>query len=153
MITAVDESAKPSAAISAVCHGKPNSTPTPVSSAAHASDVRGAQPENVLAQRPQFRRAHFEADQKEEHDHAEFGDVQDRLGIVDDAQSIGADREAGREVAKHRAQPEPQEDRRGDHARGQQRHGVLQAPIRRRPQLQPPCVAFSMSKRPDVAPL
>ena len=88
-------------------------------------NVREAQAENVAPQRPQFRGAHFEADQKQEHHDTEFGDVKDRFRIVDDTQAVRTDRQTRREVAQHRAQTEPQENRRGHDANSQQRHRLL----------------------------
>ena len=42
-------------------------------------DLQRAQPEDLAAQTPQVRRPHFQPDHEQEHHHAEFGDMQDRL--------------------------------------------------------------------------
>ena len=62
----------------------------------------------------------------------ELGDVQDRLGIVEEADAVRADRQAGGEVAEHRPEAGALEDRHRDHGRGEQRHDRHQVePVRR----------------------
>jgi hypothetical protein len=78
MITAVDESTKPDAPIKAAAHGKPAAMPTNDKQHDARNNLRSAQSKNLFAQRPEFRGPHFEADDEQEHHHAEFGDVQDR---------------------------------------------------------------------------
>ncbi len=84
-------------------------------------NLRGAEAEYVTAQPPKARRLHFEADDEEEHDDAEFGDVEDRTRIGEELQAPGADGEAGGEIAEDRSEPQPLEDRHRDDARAEQR--------------------------------
>src|SRR3546814_11067080 len=82
--------------------------------------LRRAKPENLAAHRPQARWLHLQPDDEEEHDDAEFGDVQDSLGIRKQRQPEGADRKARRDIAKHRPAPTPLKQGEGD-----QRGGVM----------------------------
>ena len=79
-------------------------------------DLRHAEPEDLPPQAPQPRRLHLEPDDEQEHHHAELGDVQDRLRVGEQPQPERPDDEAGREIAQHRAEPDPLEQRHGDHA-------------------------------------
>ena len=71
------------------------------------ADLQRAQPEDLAPQAQQPRGLHLQADDEQEHDHAEFGDVQDRLGIGEDAQAERADDESGREIAEDGAEADP----------------------------------------------
>ena len=99
----------------------PTATPTPVSSsAARRRPAVTPRPKISLPQAPQPRRLHLQADDEQEHHDAELGDCRIAAGSCDQAQPERADREPGREVAQHRAEAQPPEDRHGDDARGEQ---------------------------------
>ena len=89
-------------------------------------DLRDAEAEDLAPQAPQPRRLHLEPDDEQEHHHAEFGDVQDGLRVGEQPQPERADHEAGGQVAQHRAEPEPLEERHRDDARRQQGHHLDQ---------------------------
>ena len=78
-----------------------------------------AEAEDRAAQRPEALRVQFEADQEQQQHHAELGEVQHRLRLRDQAQAPGTDRHAGDEIAEHRAEAEPLEERHRDHAGGE----------------------------------
>ena len=128
MTMAVEVSTKPVPAISEgderVAEAQ---SPTVQSSSMQTRDLGEAEAEDVAAHRPEPRGLHLEADDEEEHHDAELGDVQDRLRIVEEPEAERADREARREVAEHRAEAEPLEERHRDDRRGEQhddRHDV-----------------------------
>ena len=104
MTIAVEVSTKPMPATKATAGESPSSTPTPVSSAPQMADLDDAEPEDLLAQAHSLARLHLEPDDEQEQHHAEFGDVQDRLGIGDQPQAERTDRQPGGEIAQHRAE-------------------------------------------------
>ncbi|MNI73247.1 hypothetical protein D3C73_1292410 [compost metagenome] len=67
-----------------------------------------------------MRGPHLQADDEQEHDHAEFGGMQDRLRVGEPAEAERTDRQTGGEVAQHRAQAEPAEQRHHHHRCAQQ---------------------------------
>ena len=71
---------------------------------------------------PQPRGLHLEAYYKEEHHHAEFGDMQNFRRLGEHAEAERADDEAGREIAEHRAETDTLEDRHRDDGRAEQDH-------------------------------
>ena len=89
-------------------------------------DLRDTEAENLAAQAPQPRRLHLEPDDEQEHHHAELGDMQDRLRAGEELEPERADHQAGGQVAKHRAEPGPLEQRHRDHRRAQQRDDMQQ---------------------------
>ena len=68
---------------------------------------------------PQPRRLEFETDDEQQEDDAQFGDVQDVVGIGDHLQRR-ADDDAGEQVTEHGAEAELLEDRRGNHRAAEQ---------------------------------
>jgi len=89
-------------------------------------DLQRTQPEDLLAQAPQVRGPHLQADHEQEHHHAELGGMQDGLRVGEPAQPERSDRQAGSEVAQHRAQAGPAEQRHHHHRRAQQGHDLDQ---------------------------
>ncbi len=87
---------------------------------AGGGDLRQAQPEDLLAQAPQSRRHHLQADDEQQHHDAEFGDMQDGLSVGEKAQTERTDRDAGRQIAQHGAKSEFLEQRYGDYGSCQQ---------------------------------
>ena len=83
------------------------------------------EPEDRVAELPQPARAHFQANDEQEHDDADLGDVKQRVGIGDQAEDMRADQQAGGQVAEHGPEPEPGEYRHRRDRRGQQHHGKL----------------------------
>ncbi len=88
-------------------------------------DLRAAQTEHRLAQRPQPRRLELESDQEQQQHHAQLGDVQRGFGVADEAEAPRADDRARGEIAEHRAQLQPPEQRDDDHRRTQKDGGLL----------------------------
>ena len=82
--------------------------------------LRDAEPEDLAPQAPEPCRPHLEADDEEEHDDAELGDVEDGLGMREQPEAEGPDGETRCEVAKHRAQPQALEQGDGDDAGAEQ---------------------------------
>jgi hypothetical protein len=114
MAKAVEESARPKPMISAPSHAsRPNSEGQPREHEAGEDDLREAEPENVVAHRPEAGGLQLQPDQEEQEDDAEFGDAQQFLPVADLVQDR-ADHHAGGEVAEDGAEPEPLEDRRGE---------------------------------------
>ena len=67
-----------------------------------------------------MRGPHLQADHEQEHHHAELGGMQDGLRIGEPPEPERADGQAGGEIAQHRAEPKPAEQRHHDHCRAQQ---------------------------------
>jgi hypothetical protein len=118
---AVEVNTKPTPETNENATGNPVATPTAVEQHRAGRDLNHTQPADLFAQRPQPRRAHLQADDEEEHDDAELGDLQERLRMGDDAQSIGTDPDPGGEIAEHGAESEPLEKRRRDDCRRKER--------------------------------
>src|SRR3546814_8217989 len=59
----------------------------------------------------------LQADDEQQHHHAEFGEMQNRLDIGDQLQAPGPDNDAGNQVAEYRAKPQPLGNRHGDDRR------------------------------------
>ena len=120
---------------------------------AAGGDLRHAEPEDLPSQAPQPRRLHLESDDEQEHHHAEFGDMQDRLRVGEQPQPERADHEPGRQVAQHRPETRPLEQRNGDDRRAQQRDDMHQIgsllrcrhlrPARSSTRFRPGCVGLS----------
>ena len=116
---AVDDSDRPSAAISATFQSTPASMRGAGQRGGDAGHLRAAPAEDRPAQRPQALRFEFEADHEQQQHHAEFGEVQDVLDLADQAQAPRADGDAGQQVAEHGAEAEALGDRHRDHRGGQ----------------------------------
>jgi hypothetical protein len=65
--------------------------PTQRQERSRQTDLGRAEPEDRAAKTPQSRGLHFQADDEEEHHHAEFGDMQDRFGIGEQPEPEWAD--------------------------------------------------------------
>jgi hypothetical protein len=93
---------------------------------ARQDDLRTAEAEDVLAHLPQACRLQFQADDEEQQHDAELGDGQDLFAAADQP-ADRADDDAGRDIAEHRAEPQPLEERcRDDGAAEQQKCFVEQ---------------------------
>ena len=79
---------------------------------------------------PQALRLELEPDHEQHQHDAELGEVHDRFDVLDEPQSPRADRHAGDEIAEHRAEAEPPEDRHREDARGEEHEGLLQKAVR-----------------------
>ena len=77
-------------------------------------DLRATRAEYRPAHDPQPRRLQLQADDEQQQHHAEFGEVQDGLDVVDQAEHRWPDHDARREIAKHRAELQPAEQRHDD---------------------------------------
>ena len=82
--------------------------------------LRRAESKNVAPHRPQLGRAHFETDEEKEHHDAKFGDVDDGLRVGDQLEDMGADNDAGSQIAQDRPKAEQPEDRHSEHTRRKQ---------------------------------
>ena len=67
-------------------------------------DLQAAQPQEFVPQPPQHLRGKFQTDQKQHHDHAEFGHVLDGFGLFADQAEHRPDHDARHQVAEHRPQ-------------------------------------------------
>ena len=67
-------------------------------------DLRGTEPEHGAPHQPDALRPQLQPDQEQQHEHAELGDLLDRLDVGDEAQRGRADDGAGDEVAEDRAE-------------------------------------------------
>ena len=122
MTIAVEDSTKPMPATKATSGAIAGEHAGDGQQRAADEHLRGAQPEDLAPQAPQPRRLHFQADHEQEHDDAELGDMQDRLRIGEQAEPERADDQPRGQIAEHRAEAEPLEDRHRDDAGRQQRH-------------------------------
>jgi hypothetical protein len=68
---------------------------------------------------PEQSGAHFEADEEQQDDDAEFGEAHDIGLIADEVQGEGTDRGTGDEIAEDGAEARPLGDRHRDDARGE----------------------------------
>ena len=126
MAKAVDDSASPKPTMVAAGQSSPASRcASPASSDAGDHDLRQAEPENLAPQAPQPRRLELEADDEQQEDDAELGDVQDFFAAGDQPR-CRADGDAGGEVAEDGAETDALEQRRRDHraAEQQQNFGI-----------------------------
>jgi len=89
-------------------------------------DLHRAEAEDLLAHAPQPGRLHLQANDEQEHDDAEFGDVQDGLRVRKEAEPERPDDQPGGEIAEHRAQAQAPEQRHRDDTRRQQHHHTHQ---------------------------
>jgi hypothetical protein len=94
-----------------------------------AGDLGAAPAEDGPAQRPQAVRFELEADQEQQQHHAELGEVQGVFDIGDELQAVGADQDAGRQVAEHGAHAEAFRERHRDHGGGEVDEGVGQQAV------------------------
>ena len=83
-------------------------------------DLQAAQAEDLPTQAPQVRGLHLQTDDEQEHHHPEFGNVDDGVRIGDQGQTVGADGQAGGQVAEHRAQAQSLEEGHGHDGGAQQ---------------------------------
>jgi hypothetical protein len=79
-----------------------------------------AEAEDLAAQRPQPRGLHFQPDDEQQHDDAEFGGVEDVFGVGEEPETERADGESRCEIAEHRAEAEAAKDRHRDDACAEQ---------------------------------
>ena len=92
-------------------------------------DLRAAEPEYGVAHGPKPLRAQLQADQEQQQDDAELGEVQDLLRLVvgeRPADRVGAEQHADDEVAEHGADAEPARQRPGDGEGGEQDRYLVQ---------------------------
>ena len=76
--------------------------------------MRGAEPEDSLAHRPQPFRPELESDQKKQQDDTELGEMQNLLGIAlgeQGSDAKGSKQHAGYQVAENGGYPEPARQR------------------------------------------
>ena len=89
-------------------------------------DLQQPQPENVAPELPQAAGSQFKADDEQQHDDAEFGKAERRRGIIDQPEHRRPDQDARRQIAEHRAEFQPGEQRHNDHGGGEIDHRVAQ---------------------------
>ena len=120
----VDERLRPKPATSAAATGRPASRPSPASTSVVMTTCAAPRHEDHPAQREQPAGLQLEADDEEQDDHAELGEVQDALHVGHEPEAEGPDEHAAGEVGQHRAQPEAPEQRHGDHRRRQEQRDL-----------------------------
>ncbi len=81
--------------------------------------LAGAGAEDRTPQLPQLAGVQLQADDEHQEHHAQLGEVQDLVDVANEAQSPGADSDAGDQIAQHRADPQATGDRHRHH-RGEQ---------------------------------
>jgi hypothetical protein len=96
---AVLDSARPSAATSAMRHSTPHATAAAVSRGRTTEHLQAAPAEDRSAKVPQPARFELQPDQEQHQHHAELGKVQDVLHVGHQAQPPGPDGHAGSQVA------------------------------------------------------
>jgi len=90
-----------------------------------AEDLQAAEAEQLAAHFPEARGLELEADEKEHHHDAEFGEVHHVAGVfADEAEDMRADEDAREEVAEDRAEAEAFGERHGDDSRDEIDEGV-----------------------------
>ena len=85
-------------------------------------NLRQPQPEDVAPHGPKPRGLHFQADEEQEHHHAQFRHMQDRRRITEQAKAKGADCQASGQIPQDRPQTQALEQRHGNNGRTQQDH-------------------------------
>ena len=93
--------------------------------------MQRSQPENVGPQSPQPRGLELQTDDEQQQDDAELGKVQDPVHIAEQAQPERSDHGTGGQIAQHRSQTQPVEDRNGDDGRTKEDGGRQQKRIGR----------------------
>jgi hypothetical protein len=109
--------------------GKPEHRPDRRQNEGGGEELRRAEAENGRAQCPQPDRAKLEPDYEQEQHHAELAELENLLDIVEGverSQHIGADDDAGAEIAEHRANPEEAAERRSNSGGCQKNHHLDQ---------------------------
>ena len=86
------------------------------------ADLGKAETKDFLPHRPEAGGLHLKADDKQEHHHAEFGDMQDGRRLGEHPEAERADDETGGEIAKHRAKADLLEQGHRKNGRPQQDH-------------------------------
>ncbi len=86
---AVDDSARPAPSTMAPCQPIPTRWASPARASGGRHHLPGAQAEHRAPHHPQALRAQFDADQEQQHDHAEFGDFRDLVVIIHQARPDG----------------------------------------------------------------
>ncbi len=76
--------------------------------------LRGAKPEYGAPKRPQSCNRKFQPYDKQEENDAEFGYMKNALLLMQEIERIRSGYDAGREITKDGAEPQPVEDRNGD---------------------------------------
>ncbi len=95
--------------------------------------LRAAERKDRRAHRPETPRPELEADEEQEKNDAEFGDLEDfaRLSCRENAgNAVGTQRHAGRQIAKHGADAEPAGKRRRNRHGGKQNRDIAQTHMR-----------------------
>ena len=122
MTMAVEDSTKPMAAMNAAGADSPASRPTPVSSAPQASTW--ATPRPKISPRSFHSREGCISSPMMNRNITTPSSATCRMDLGSEADAERADRQAGRQIPQHRPQPQPLEQRHGDHRRAQQHDDV-----------------------------
>ena len=83
-------------------------------------DLRRAQAEHRTPHHPQTLRPHFQSDEEQQHHHTQAGDRGDRIDVGDQAQSAGANGDAGEQIAEYAAEARTSGQRHRDRGSGKQ---------------------------------
>ena len=106
--------------------GNPERQRDPEDDGAGERDLRRAQAEYVIPELLEPPERQFKADGEQQKHHAELGQRPGALGIADEAEAVGADENAGRQVADHRARFQALEEGDDDDGGDQQDQDVRQ---------------------------
>src|SRR4051812_6871950 len=111
---AVEDMASPNPTTIAACHERLNQAAMLVSTIPVTTKLRTTQSEYGMAQRPQAGGLEFQPDEEEQQHDAYFREVQRCVRVGNQSQAPWADDRARREIAEHRAELHPPEQRHDD---------------------------------------
>ena len=134
---AVDDIARPAPSTTAPCPGDADRMRECRQRRAGDHHLRRAQPEHRAPHHPQALRPDLQADQEQQHHHAQAGDRGNRIDVGDQPQPAGADDDAGEQIAEHAAEAGAARQRHGDRCGGEQddecgQHAMPPPPVRAR---------------------
>ena len=134
---AVDDSDRMMPTATAWFHGSPEQPRDPGEQREREPDLQPAEADQPVPELPQHPRLHLEPDEEQHQDDAVLGIFLHVRGLAADQPERRPDRHPRRQVAEHRAEPEPLADRHRDHRRGevdgQLQKDRFQALLRRSP--------------------
>ena len=76
--------------------------------------------EDLSAHCPEFDGSHFQSNHEQEHHDPELGEMEDRMGVGEQAQYRGAHQKSGSEITENRAKTKAAEQGNRDHRRSHQ---------------------------------
>lgn len=122
MMTAVEDSTKPAPRDQGRYRRQAQKNPRPCQKGDTAQNLCKTETEYLLPHRPELARAHFKSDDEQEHDDAEFGKMQDRCGVSEEAEDRRPHQGTGSEISQHRTETQFPKQRHRHNASGEQNH-------------------------------